>query len=104
MSVVVHNKLPSVNNRRPFCFRSSPEISYSLAPSDLGSPAAVAEGGRSATMRARRAKLKSCRDDNIVAQGQRGTSAALGSERKMICSPFSGLARQPATTREKLTS
>jgi len=26
----------------------------------------------------------------IVAQGQRGTSAALGPERKMICSPFSG--------------
>ena len=32
----------------------------------------------------------------IVAQGQRETSAALGSERKMIRSPFSGLARQPA--------
>ena len=48
------------------------------------------------TMRAGRAKLKSCRDDMILAQGQRGTSAALGSERKMISSPFSGLARQPA--------
>jgi hypothetical protein len=32
----------------------------------------------------------------MIAQGQRGTSAALGSERKMICSPFSGLTRQPA--------
>ena len=47
-------------------------------------------------MRAARAKLKSCRDVMIVAQGQRGTSAALGSERKVIPSPSSGLARQPA--------
>ena len=45
-------------------------------------------------MRAERVKLKSCKDDGIMAQ--RGTSAALGPERKMICSPFSGLARQPA--------
>ena len=47
-------------------------------------------------IRAKRAKLKSCKDDEIIAQGKRGTNAALGSERKMICSPFSGLARQPA--------
>jgi hypothetical protein len=48
----------------------------------------------SPTMRAERAKLKSCRDDAITAQGKRGTSAALGNGRKMICSFFpSGLAR-----------
>ena len=47
----------------------------------------------SSSMRAKRAKPKSCRDDMILAQGQRGTNAALGSERKMICSPFSGLVR-----------
>ena len=44
-------------------------------------------------MRAERAKLKSRRDDMIIAQGKR--SAALGSGRKMIPSFFpSGLARQ----------
>ena len=40
----------------------------------------------SATMRAERAKLKSRRDDVIIAQGKR--SAALGSGTKMICSFF----------------
>jgi len=56
----------------------------------------IAGPDRSLMMRAERAKLKSCRDDMILAQGQRGTSAALGSEREMIPSPFSGLARWPA--------
>ena len=35
------------------------------------------------SLRAERAKLKSCRDDMIVAQGKRGTSAALGYGRNM---------------------
>jgi hypothetical protein len=44
-------------------------------------------------MRAERAKLKSCKDDEIIAQGKR--SAALGYGRKMIPSFFpSGLAHQ----------
>ena len=30
------------------------------------------------TMLAQRSKMKSCRDDRIIAQGKRGTSAALG--------------------------
>ena len=51
-------------------------------------------------MRAKRANLKSCKDDMILAQGQRGTSAALGSERKMICSPFSGFAVPPGGARQ----
>jgi hypothetical protein len=40
--------------------------------------APTADGDRSPTMRAERAKLKSWRDDMKVAQGKRGTSAALG--------------------------
>ena len=48
---------------------------------------------RSPSMRAERAKLKSCKDDDIIAQGKR--SAALGCGPKMISSFFpSGLARQ----------
>jgi hypothetical protein len=44
-------------------------------------------------MRAERAKLKSCKDDEMIAQGER--SAALGCGRKMIPSFFpSGVARQ----------
>ena len=35
-------------------------------------------------MRAQRAKLKSCKDDDISARGKRGTSAAPGYESKMI--------------------
>ena len=35
-------------------------------------------------MRAERAQLKSCKDDKTIAQGKRGTSAALGYEPKMI--------------------
>src|SRR5262249_15506449 len=53
---------------------------------------------RSPTTRAERAKLKSCKDDTIVAQGKRGTSAALGNGQKMILSPFSNLVwRAPGT-------
>jgi len=47
---------------------------------------------RSPSMRAERAKLKSCKDDDIIAQGKR--SAALGCVPEMISSFFpSGLAR-----------
>ncbi len=38
--------LPAANSRRPFRFRQLVEIRCSLAPSELGSSAAVAEGGR----------------------------------------------------------
>jgi hypothetical protein len=49
--------------------------------------------GRRWPTRAERAKLKSCKDDGMIAQGKR--SAALGCGRKMIASFFpSGLARQ----------
>jgi len=41
------------------------------------------------TMRVKRAKLKSRRDDMIIAQGKRGTSAALGHARNIYPSPFS---------------
>jgi hypothetical protein len=52
------------------------------------------DSGRSPTMRAERAKLKSCKDDEIIAQGKRATSAALGYGPEMIFSFFpSGLAR-----------
>ena len=57
---------------------------------------------RSAPLRAERAKLKSCKDDKIIAQGKRGTSAALGKRQKMISSLFSNLvwrAPQPRQTR-----
>ena len=40
--------------------------------------ARAAQFWRSPTMRAQRAQLKSRRDDVIIAQGKRGTSAALG--------------------------
>ena len=51
------------------------------------------EEHRWAAMRAERAKLKSCKDDEIIAQGKR--SAALGYRRNMIPSFFpSGFARQ----------
>ena len=40
-------------------------------------------------MRAERAQLKSCKDDERIAQGKRGTSAALGDEPKMISLFFS---------------
>ena len=43
------------------------------------------------TMRAERAKLKSCKDDETVAQGKR--SAALGCGRKMILFPSSPVRR-----------
>jgi len=43
-----HNPLPAANSRRPFCFRRLGEIRCFQALSGLGSPAAVAEGGRSA--------------------------------------------------------
>src|SRR5579859_4299945 len=50
---------------------------------------------RSPKTRAERAKLKSCKDDKIIAQGKRGTSAALGKEAKNDLLSFfqSGLAR-----------
>src|SRR5690348_8024142 len=53
--------------------------------------AAVAYLGRSPEMRAERAKPKSRRDDMLIAQGQRGTSAALGERYNMISSLFSNL-------------
>jgi len=51
----------------------------------------VGEPNRWATTRAERAQLKSCKDDEIIAQGKRGTSAALGKRHKMIRSLFSNL-------------
>ena len=49
----------------------------------------------SPTVRAQRVELESRRDGLIIAQGKRGTSAALGGARKMISSFFpSGLARR----------
>jgi len=42
------NPLPAVNSRRPFCFRRLRKTRCSQTSSKLGSPAAVAEGGRSA--------------------------------------------------------
>jgi hypothetical protein len=42
------NPLPAANRRRPLCLRRLLEIRCSLASSEVGSPAAVAEGGRSA--------------------------------------------------------
>ena len=53
----------------------------------------------SPVLRAQRAKLKSRRDVMIIAQGKRGTSAALGYTTKEDPSPYSCLAlpaRQPA--------
>jgi len=44
----------------------------------LGQTPGAPYDNRSPTMRAERAKLKSWRDDMKVAQGKRGTSAALG--------------------------
>ena len=41
------NSLPAANSRRPFCLQPWEEIPCSLASSELGSPAAVAEGERS---------------------------------------------------------
>lgn len=43
------NPLPAANSRRSICFRWCGEIRCSLSSSGLGSPAAVAEGGRSVT-------------------------------------------------------
>ena len=58
---------------------------------------------RSPPMRAQRAKLKSRRDDMIIAQGKRGTSAALGYGSKMISSFFLRVwrARARRTRRKK---
>ena len=41
------NPLPAANSRRSFCFRRLGETCRSMALSELGSPAAVAEGDRS---------------------------------------------------------
>jgi hypothetical protein len=41
------NPLPAANSRRLFYLRRQREIRCSLASSELGSPAAVAEGERS---------------------------------------------------------
>lgn len=40
------NPLPAANSRRPLCFQQLNEIPPPLVSSGLGSPAAVAEGGR----------------------------------------------------------
>jgi hypothetical protein len=42
------NPLPAANSRRPFCFRRLPEMRRPLPSPELGSAAAVAEGGCSA--------------------------------------------------------
>ncbi len=41
------NQLPAANSRRPLRLGRLREIRCSLVPSEVGSPAAVAEGGRS---------------------------------------------------------
>ena len=46
MGTLASNPLPAANSRRLFCFRRPGEVRCSLASSELGSPAAVAEGGR----------------------------------------------------------
>src|SRR5712691_5034528 len=59
---------------------------------------------RSAIFRAEQAKLKSRRDDLIIAQGKRGTSAALGNGTKNEHLPFSCFAapaRAGAAKQEK---
>jgi hypothetical protein len=40
------NPLPAANSRRPFCFRQLEDFRCLPASSELGFPAAVAEGGR----------------------------------------------------------
>ena len=45
----------------------------------------------STKLRAERGRLKSCKDDEIIAQAQRDTSAGLGKRHKMIPSLFSNL-------------
>jgi hypothetical protein len=45
------NPLPAANSRQPFRFRRLGEFRCSMASSELGSPAAVAEGGRWVLMR-----------------------------------------------------
>ena len=42
------------------------------------SPVPVADVSRSTKLRAERGRLKSCKDDERIAQAQRGTSAGLG--------------------------
>ena len=46
MRATSSNPLPAANSRRPLCFPRLGEIRCSLASSELGFPAAVAEGGR----------------------------------------------------------
>ena len=53
-------------------------------------------------MRAERARLKSCKDDAIIAQGKRGMSAALGKRHKMIPSLFSNLVWRARTRQTRL--
>jgi len=48
---------PARSRRRPFCFRRAGEIRCSSASSGLGSPAAVAEGDRSASCPMRTSKM-----------------------------------------------
>ena len=56
---------------------------------------------RSPHMRAQRAKLKSCREDMKIAQGKRGTSAALGCGPNMNSSPFHGPSRRSSSRRDE---
>jgi hypothetical protein len=91
MSHLRPNKPPAPNRRPRFPLGSTARFGYPFcAPPAF--PAAVGEAQRSPIMRAERAKLKSCKDDEIIAQGKR--SAALGYGRKMIPSfSPSGFAR-----------
>ncbi|HZR20594.1 MAG TPA: hypothetical protein VFE51_25150 [Verrucomicrobiae bacterium] len=62
------------------------------------------DGDRSTKLRAERGRLKSCKDDEKIAQAQRGTSAGLGKRHKMIPFLFSNLvwrARARQTRLEK---
>src|SRR5581483_5578752 len=67
-------------------------------------PGVCGSAPRSTKLRAERGRLKSCKDDERIAQAQRGTSAGLGKRHKMIPSLFSNLvwrARARQTRLEK---
>src|SRR5581483_5845092 len=53
--------------------------------------APTAHAHRSTKLRAERGRLRSCKDDEKIAQAQRGTSAGLGKRHKMIPSLFPNL-------------
>jgi len=71
------NESMELNSRRSYPLDALGRFTCEFSAQPLVS-AAVAHFNHSPTMRAERAKLKSWREDMKVAQGKRGTSAALG--------------------------